>query len=83
MPTLAETWEKRGLQQGLEKGRQEGRQKEAAYNVLVVLEARFGSVPEALAQHIKTMDDLAKLRELSKLAATASSLDVFREMVTH
>jgi hypothetical protein len=85
MPTIAETWEKRGLQKGLEKGRQEGRQEEMAHaraDVISILEARFGDVPELLAQRIKALDDLAKLRQLLTKAAITDSMDAFREMVS-
>jgi hypothetical protein len=86
MPTIAETWEERGLQKGLEKGLEKGRQEEIAHlhaNLLDILEIRFGTVPEALTQYIKGLDDLTQLRKLSKIAATAASLEAFRERSSH
>lgn len=46
--------------------------------VLAILEAKFGSVPEALAGAVRATADLAKLRQWITLAARADALDAFR-----
>jgi predicted transposase/invertase (TIGR01784 family) len=94
MPTIAETWEKRGLEKGLErglergleKGLERGRQEEigrAHGNILTILELRFGTVPRALSKRINALDDVATLTNLLTQAATVNSLEAFQKQVLH
>jgi hypothetical protein len=48
-------------------------------DIVSILEARFGTVPEELAAHIRTVADLGKLERGIKQAALCSSLTDFRK----
>jgi predicted transposase YdaD len=43
-----------------------------------VLEARFGSVPDDLVAHLKTIHSATKLRELARQAASSNDIESFR-----
>ena len=79
---IATVYEKRGIQKGRQEGRQEGLlqglQQDARESVLDNLQARFGKVPAQLAQRISKVDDLEKLRELRRKAATVGSIKEFK-----
>jgi hypothetical protein len=49
--------------------------------VLDVLEARFGVPPADLAARIRSCDDLEQLRHWTKQAASAASLEAFRQAI--
>ena len=75
MGTLAEKW----FQEGIEKGIEKGAAQTARKAVLEVLEARFGSVPESVAEWIQGAEDVGMLQALLKEAATAESPERFRK----
>ncbi|MDL2322223.1 hypothetical protein LJC47_07775 [Desulfosarcina sp. OttesenSCG-928-B08] len=50
-----------------------------AKGVLTFLEARFGSVPQAVKSAVTACTDLAKLDALIRLAATCGSIDEFKQ----
>ncbi|HVA91424.1 MAG TPA: hypothetical protein VNL71_16455 [Chloroflexota bacterium] len=70
-----------GLEKGLEKGRKEEEERSARESVRLVLEARFGPLPEDLAQRLGAVHDVAVLREVLRLAVTAPSLAEVAEQV--
>jgi hypothetical protein len=65
--------QEKGRQEGLQTGRQEAGQGA----VLDVLEARFGPIPQEVVQRVRSSTDETKLRQASRLAATASSFADF------
>ena len=71
---MVTVYEKRGIQKGL----LQGIQQDAQESVIDNLEARFGKVPSGLAQRISKVDDLEKLRELRRKAATVGSVKEFK-----
>ena len=87
---MVTSYEKRGIQKGRQVGRQEGRQEglqqgllqgllqDARESIVEFLQARFGKVPAGLAQRISKIDDLEKLRELRRKAATVGSVKEFK-----
>ncbi len=58
-----------GLEQGIERGRRE--------SIVLVLTARFGSVPESVRQRLQVLQSEATVAELLAKAATAGSLGEF------
>ena len=84
-------WTEIWMEEGFEKGRveghaeghAEGRRQEAlasrAEATLSVLRARFGEVPGEVERGVLGIDDLDALTPLLPLAATAPSIEVFRE----
>lgn len=75
MATLAEKWTEQGVRQGSVVTAQEF--------LMELLDARFGSVPPPLIEHIRTINDVSRLRELNKAAATAASLQEFTATTTN
>jgi predicted transposase YdaD len=71
--------EAKGRAEGEAKGRAEGEAKGRAAAVIKVLEARFSSVPQDLADAIRSTTDLDALDRWLPLAALADSLDTFRQ----
>ncbi len=59
------------------RGREEGRLEQQRVAVLDILASRFGPVPASVAQPIEQETDLARLRALVPVAATAGTLDDF------
>jgi hypothetical protein len=57
---------KEGLAEGLEQGRAEARHRD----IIDVLEVRFGSCPEAVLDHLTAEQDMERLRDLLRRAAT-------------
>ncbi|OIP97420.1 MAG: hypothetical protein AUK55_04485 [Syntrophobacteraceae bacterium CG2_30_61_12] len=82
MPTIAEVLQQEARQQGLQQGLQEGLQQglqQARENVLDVLKARFGEVPQALVERMDAVADLASLKVLDRRAIIAESLTAFAQ----
>ena len=65
MPTLVQTW--------LKKGKAEGK----AEGILDILEDNFGQVPQAMKDAVTAITDLAVLRRLTILAGKCKSLAEF------
>lgn len=94
MKTIADHWAEQGidLETGIDRmimelmiGKriqeeiEKSQMHEAQRNVIAVLEGRFQTLPEALAQRVQALEDLSVLHELVVKAATADSLDTFRQ----
>lgn len=65
MATLAEQWEARGIQKAIQDA----------------LEAKFGSEGLAIMPRIREIKDSDRLREILKMAWTASSLEEFQDQI--
>jgi hypothetical protein len=60
----------------------EGTRREVLHQVILQnLEARFGTVPEALAAQVRAVQALDRLHELRRQAAVCASLDAFRVLL--
>ncbi len=66
-----------GVQQGMQQGMQQGALQMAREALLEILGARFGTVSPAAAAMIHASDNLARLKELLRRAATVSSPEEF------
>lgn len=67
-----------GLAQGLEQGLEQGQLLHAHRSVITILEARFGKLANDLRQSLESLQNLNKLDDLLKAAATADSLATFQ-----
>jgi hypothetical protein len=65
--TIAESW--------MEEGRAEGRIQEARQMLRLLLEGRFGSLPEPLAAKIHATADLQRLRDAARQVLTLDKLE--------
>ncbi len=81
MPTLAEKWIEEGVQRGIQQGIQQGIQRKAHAAVLEVLEARFGVVPQPVAEAVGRVTQESVLSILHKRAVVAPSLEDFAKDV--
>lgn len=83
MATLAEKWVRSGVEQGIQKGVQQGVQQGAIATarefLLAVLSRRFQRIPGPLHQRIRMLEDVTLLRNLVEAAATAESIERFRD----
>jgi hypothetical protein len=72
-----------GRKEGLEEGRQEGRQEGLVLGLrdaaVAVLEARFDQVPAEIRSRIEGASDVEALKALHRRAATAATLEEFRQ----
>ncbi len=73
-----EGWQE-GREEGREEGIQEGGLEQAREDVLDILMIRFEIFPAHLADAVKSLEDLAILKELLKKAVTAGSLEEFQK----
>jgi hypothetical protein len=73
--------ERRGMERGMQQGVQLGALQMAREALLDILGARFGRVPPATATAIRGDDNLARLKELLRHAATISSPEEFEQML--
>jgi hypothetical protein len=60
-------------------GRQEGRQETMREDILEILEARFGSVPEAMCLKVRKIDEEPRLKALHRRSALVESLSQFEQ----
>jgi len=67
------------LEEGRIKGRLEGAIERARNDILEILEARFGDVPEDIKEAVEKITDLKKLSELHKKSVFVKDFDEFRE----
>ena len=67
----------KGMQQGVQQGVQLGALQMARETLLDILGARFGTVSPAAAATVHASDNLARLKELLRRAATVSSPEEF------
>ena len=63
------------------KERLEGHLEEKRNDILEILEARFGDVPEDIKKAIEKITDLRKLSELHKKSVIVKNFDEFREFL--
>ena len=69
-----------GRREGKREGRREGRISERAESIQEFLE-ELGKVPEALQEKIKAERNLATLKDWTKKAAKAESIEAFEKMI--
>ena len=79
MTNFVEQWVERGIAQGVAQGVAQGTVAAAREDLLEVLRARFGAVPTGVTEWVGTQTDVATLRGLLRKAATADSMEAFRE----
>jgi predicted transposase YdaD len=66
-----------GREEGRAEGREEGQMAERRAVLLEILALRFGPVPASIVERLDQVTDLARLRALTSLAATAATVDDF------
>ena len=76
---LVSNIEWRGIERGKEIGKEIGALQNARDFVKTVLQSRLGEVPLAVEQYLNEVSVLSKLQEIVKLAATANSLEEFKQ----
>ena len=85
MPTIAEALieqgVQRGIKQGLQQGVQQGLLRKAREDIFEILEARFDIVPRSVIESIGTIEDLLFLKVLLKKAATADSIEQYKQIM--
>jgi hypothetical protein len=72
--TIDRTWPEELLAEGMAQGRAEGELRTCRRNLRLVLEERFGAVPEALAQQIEQLGDLERLESSIRQALRIQEL---------
>jgi len=75
--TLAQQLTQKGLEKGLQEGRQEGRQEGLREAIFETLAIRFGSIPSAIADAIRNVDDESRLRSLHHASIQSATMDEF------
>jgi hypothetical protein len=73
MPLLSQI-ETRAMRRGI--------QQDARESAIAVLEVRFGEVPEAIADTINSIDDVAFLKQLHRQAIVIGSLEEFEQLLS-
>jgi len=85
MPLLSQI-ETRAMRRGTELGVQQGAQQEALRSaresLVEVLEVRFQKVPEAIADTINSIDEVAFLKQVFRQAIVIGSLGEFEQLLT-
>ena len=71
-----------GQREGRQQGRQEGRESALQESILDLLEARFGTVPYAIREHLLGVHHEDELKRLHRQAALAPDLDGFQKQLT-
>ena len=71
----------KGIHQGLEKGLQQGQLEDARDSVLDILESRFCITPQDIVKELKSIDEIAVLRQLRKKAVVVEGIEEFREIL--
>jgi flagellar biosynthesis/type III secretory pathway protein FliH len=79
MLTYTERIRQEGHDKGLEKGLEQGKKEEARDMLLQALEAKFNTVPEALKDRIKSLDDQSKFKTLLREAVLSKDLREFEQ----
>jgi predicted transposase YdaD len=85
MSTLIDRWKAEGRLEGREEGRLEGREEgrlegrveDRRDSIVVILTARFDSIPESVDATLQQISDLQRLEKLTALAATCDSVSRF------
>jgi len=71
----------KGVQQGMEQGVQQGLLRKAREDIFEILEARFDVVPRSVIESVGTIEDLLFLKVLLKKAATADSIEQYKQIM--
>jgi hypothetical protein len=77
MQTAAEQWIAEGFEKGIEQGIEQGRVQTLQEEILDLLYAGFSLASEEMAARVTAVTDVATLRQLLRLAATAKTVTVF------
>jgi predicted transposase YdaD len=75
--TLADRIRQEGHQEGHKEGRLEGETLSRRQSLLEILEVRFGTLPEGLAETISVISDPDRLKALHRSALTCPDLEAF------
>ena len=75
---MVTVYEKRGIQKGRQEGLIQGLLQDARESIVEFLDARFGKVLLMVVRRVSKMNDLEKLRELRRKAATVGSVKEFK-----
>ena len=78
MPLIS-NMELRGIERGKEIGKEIGALENSRDDIRTVLTVRFGQISSEIEEMIDKITNLALLKELLKLAATANSLAEFKQ----
>lgn len=70
-----------GIAQGIEQGIEQGIAQGKAESLLIMLEGRFGEIPQALQRAISDVSDLDRLDALFRFALKADNLQMFEVML--
>jgi len=68
---------KKGIERGIERGIEQGIAQGERGAILVVLEARLGTLPATVSEELARATGTDHLRDLQRTAATCASLDEF------
>ena len=79
MTNVVEKWMEQRKREGIEQGIEQGSAATAREDLLEVLRARFGRVPQPVADWVAQEKDVQRLRGCLKAAATVESMEEFRE----
>jgi len=69
------------LEKERKEGRLEGAIERARNDILEILEARFGDVPEDIKEAVEKITDLKKLSSIVRKSATVKDFDELREFL--
>ncbi len=64
-------------QNGIERGIEKGQLMACRENILVLLEARFGTVPDDVRKRVNAEEDLLRLKAWHRLAGTCAKIEDF------
>ncbi len=79
--TLITRSERNGIKKGREQGREQGREEGRRRSIMDVAEARFGAPSVELEAALERVSSSDALKRLTRLAATAASLEELLEAV--
>ncbi len=81
MGTLAEKWEKAGVEKGILLGKAEGEATGILFGIEALLEARFGKDTVSLMDKMRQINDPEKLKTILKQIKLADSFDMVKQIV--
>ena len=70
-----------GIEEGIAQGIEQGIAQGKAESLLIMLEGRFGEIPQALQRAISDVSDLDRLDALFRFALKADNLQMFEVML--
>ena len=78
--SIIQYFSEKSFEQGIERGIEQGKQQQAVEAILTVLEVRFQTdVAEKLKPFLRAIDDLQRLDQLNRVAASASNIKKFTD----